>query len=153
MKFLANQKLATRISIITTAITFAGLLLLWFIVANRVASAEEYVTAFALSSEVQDLLANPEDPALLQKGQKYTEDFAAVKGIFEGLYISTPDTYVLTHTSQGAIGITTKEGDSLTEFQNTILAQPQLTNLGIMESPGTGILLSKHRGIDRPVTG
>lgn len=153
MKFLANQKLATRISIITTAITFAGLLLLWFIVANRVASAEEYVTAFALSSEVQDLLANPEDPALLQKGQKYTEDFAAVKGIFEGLYISTPDTYVLTHTSQGAIGITTQEGDSLTEFQNTILAQPQLTNLGIMESPGTGILLSKHRGIDRPVTG
>ena len=101
MKFLANQKLATRISIITTAITFTGLLLLWFIVANRVASAEEYVTAFALSSEVQDLLANPEDPALLQKGQKYTEDFAAVKGIFEGLYISTPDTYVLTHTSQG----------------------------------------------------
>lgn len=153
MKFLANQKLATRISIITTAITFAGLLLLWFIVANRVASAEEYVTAFALSSEVQDLLANPEDPALLQKGQKYTEDFTAVKGIFEGLYISTPDTYVLTHTSQGAIGITTQEGDSLTEFQNTILAQPQLTNLGIMESPGTGILLSKHRGIDRPVTG
>lgn len=168
MKFLANQKLATRISIITTAITFAGLLLLWFIVSNRVASmvennitnqmidavesrasiindyvasAEEYMTAFALSSEVQDLLANPEDPALLQKGQKYTEDFAAVKGIFEGLYISTPDTYVLTHTSQGAIGITTREGDSLTEFQNTILAQPQLTNLGIMESPGTGSMI------------
>lgn len=168
MKFLANRKLATRISIITTAITFAGMLLLWFIVSNRVASmvennitnqmidavesrasiindyvasAEEYMMAFALSSEVQDLLADPEDPGLLQRGQKYTEDFAAVKGIFEGLYISTPDTYVLTHTSQGAIGITTRKDEALKEFQNTILAQPQLTNLGIMKSPGTGSMI------------
>ncbi len=168
MKFLANQKLATRISIITTAITCADLLLLWFIVSSRVASmvenditnqmtdavesraaiindyvasAEEYMTAFALSSEVRELLQNPEDPALIQKGQKYTEDFAAVKGIFEGLYIGTPSTYVLTHTSQGAIGITTRSGDSLTEFRDTILAQPQLTNLGIMKSPGTGSMI------------
>ena len=41
MKFLANHKLATRISIITTAITCAGLLLLWFIVSSRVASMVE----------------------------------------------------------------------------------------------------------------
>lgn len=168
MKFLVNRKLVTRISIITTAITFAGMFLLWFIVSSRVASmvkdnitnqmtdavesrasiindyvtsAEEYMTAFALGSEVRDLLAHPEDPALLQKGQKYTEDFAAVKGIFEGLYIGTPDTYILTHTSQGAIGITTRTGESLEEFRNTILSQPQLTNLGIMKSPGTGSMI------------
>lgn len=168
MKFLVNRKLATRISIITTAITFSGMLLLWFIVSSRiasmvksnitnqmvdavesrasiindyVASAEEYMTAFALGSEVRDLLADPEDPVLLQKGQKYTEDFAAVKGIFEGLYIGTPNTYILTHTSQGAIGMTTRSGDSLDEFRNTILAGPQLTNLGIMKSPGTGSMI------------
>lgn len=168
MKFLTNRKLATRISIITTAITFAGMLLLWFIVSNRVASmvkdditnqmtdavesrasiindyvasAEEYMTAFALSSEVRDLLNHPEDPGLLQRGQKYTEEFAAVKGIFEGLYIGTPDTYILTHTSQGAIGITTRTGESLDEFRSTILARPQLTNLGIMKSPGTGSMI------------
>ncbi len=117
MRFLVNRKLATRIGIITSAITLIGLLLLWFIVSSRVASmvesnitnqmidavesrasiindyvssAEEYMTAFALGSEVHDLLADPENPALLQKGQQYTEDFAAVKGIFEGLYIGTP---------------------------------------------------------------
>ena len=164
MKFLANQKLATRIGIITTAITSIGMLLLWLAVSNSVASmvknnitnqmtdavesrasiindyvasAEEYVTAFALGSEVRNLLSDPEDPALLKRGQQYTEDFAAVKGIFEGLYISTPSTYVLTHTSQNAIGITTRTGDSLDEFRNTILAEPKLTNLGIMKSPGT----------------
>ena len=73
MKFLANQKLATRISIITTIITLTGMLLLWLIVSSiiativknditnqitdavesraaiindYVASAEEYMTAF-----------------------------------------------------------------------------------------------------------
>lgn len=168
MRFLTNLKLATRISIITTVITFTGLLLLWIIVSGRISSivennisnqmidavesrasiindyvtsAEEYMMAFALSSEVRDLLSDPDNPVLLQRGQKYTEDFAAVKGIFEGLYIGTPDTYVLTHTSEGAIGITTRSGDSLNEFRNTILAQPQLTNLGIMKSPGTGSMI------------
>ena len=168
MKFLANRKLATRISIITTAITFAGMILLWFIVSSRissmvennatnqmidavesraaiindyVASAEEYMTAFALSSDVRNLLLEPDNPDLLEKAQQYTEDFAAVKGIFEGLYIATPTTHVLTHISQDAIGITTRTGESLDTFQQTILSQPSLTNLGIMESPGTGSMI------------
>lgn len=168
MKFLQNRKLATRIGILTTIITFSGLLLLWFMVSGRVAaivegnitnqmtdavesraaiindyvaSAEEYMTAFALGSEVEDLLGNPADPQLLSKAQQYTEDFAGVKGIFEGLYIATPSTYVLTHTSPSAVGMTTRSGDSLEEFQETILAQPQLTNLGIMKSPGTGSMI------------
>lgn len=168
MKFLANRKLAVRISIITTSITFAGMILLWLIVSSRISnmvrnnatnqmidavesraaiingyvtSAEEYMTAFALSSEVRNLLLNPEDPVLLERAQQYTEDFAAVKGIFEGLYIATPSTYVLTHTSPEAIGITTRTGDSLDTFQKTILAQPELTNLGIMKSPGTGSMI------------
>ncbi len=38
MKFLGNLKLATRISIITTVITFGGMLLLWLIVSNRVST-------------------------------------------------------------------------------------------------------------------
>lgn len=168
MKFLQNRKLAMRIGILTTIITFSGLLLLWFMVSGRVAaivesnitnqmtdavesraaiindyvaSAEEYMTAFALGSEVEDLLENPTDPQLLSKAQQYTEDFAGVKGIFEGLYIATPSTYVLTHTSPSAVGMTTRSGDSLEEFQETILAQPQLTNLGIMKSPGTGSMI------------
>ena len=110
MKFLSNQKLATRISIITTIITLTGMLLLWLIVSNSIASivknditnqmtdavesraaiindyvtsAEEYMSAFALGSEVHDLLLHPNDPALLERVQRYTEDFAAIKGIFE----------------------------------------------------------------------
>ncbi|WP_322168871.1 methyl-accepting chemotaxis protein [Acutalibacter caecimuris] len=168
MKFLANKKLATRIGIVTTVLVLVGMLLLWLTVSTNasatvranitnqltdavesraaiindyVASAEEYVKAFALGSEVQDLLQAPDDPALLKKAQQYTEDFASVKGVFEGLYIATPATHVLTHTSQGAIGMTTRTGDSLVEFQNSILAKQELTNLGIMKSPGTGSMI------------
>ncbi len=168
MKILINKKLATRISIVTTVITLAGMLLLWIIVSTNaasmvknditnqmtdavearaaiindyVASAEEYMTAFALGGDVQNLLLNPENPELLARAQQYTENFASVKGIFEGLYIATPNTYVLTHTSPSAIGITTRTGDSLQTFQKTILAQQQLTNLGIMKSPGTGSMI------------
>ena len=168
MRFIENKKLATRIGVITTVITVVGMTLLWLVVSTNAASmvkkditnqmtdavesraaiideyvlsAEEYMTAFALGSEVRELLLNPDDPELLAQAQKYTEDFAAVKGIFEGLYIATPVTHVLTHTSQGAIGMTTRSGDGLTTFQNTILSQQKLTNLGIMKSPGTGSMI------------
>ena len=99
------------------------------------------MTAFALGSDVHNLLMDSDNPELLAGVQKYTEDFAAVKGIFEGLYIATPDTHVLTHTSQQAIGITTRTGESLEQFRNTILAREALTNSGIMKSPGTGSMI------------
>ena len=168
MKFLTNKKLATRIGIITTAVNLVGMLVLWLIVSSNtasmvksnitnqmtdavesraaiindyVASAEEYMKAFALGSEVRELLLHPKDAALLKQAQQYTEDFASFKGVFEGLYIATPDTFVLTHTSPEAVGITTRTGDSLETFQNTILADQELTNLGIMKSPGTGSMI------------
>lgn len=168
MKFLVNRKLATRIGIITTVITLAGMLLLWLIVSNNaasmvknditnqmtdavesrasiindyVSSAEEYMTAFALGSEVHDLLKDPGNSRLVEQVQKYTEEFAAVKGVFEGLYIATPDTHVLTHTSRDAVGMTTRSGESLNTFRDTILAEQKLTNLGIMKSPGTGSMI------------
>lgn len=162
---MKNRKLASRISILTTVITLSGMLLLWLVIAyntesmvrrsitsqmsnavesraviidDYVKSAEEYLTAFALSGEVRDLLKDPDNPLLREKASQYTIDYADIKGIFEGLYIAKPDTYVLTHTAPEAVGITTREGESLKTFQKTILAGRELTNLGIMQSPGTG---------------
>lgn len=164
-KLSKNWRLTTRISVFIIGATVIGMVALWILISaavtslvrdnisnqmsdavearaaiinDYVTSAEEYMTAFALASEVRDLLKSPDDPALLARAQTYTEEFAQVKGIFEGLYIATPQTYVLTHTSQNAIGITTRAGDALTSFQQTILSSNRLTNLGIMVSPGTG---------------
>ena len=168
MKFLKKQKLAAQISILISIITITGLFFLWGIVThnvsttvktnltnqmmdavksraaiinNYVTSAEEYMSAFALSNEVRNLLHDPENAELLEQVQQYTEDFAAIKGIFEGLYIASPETRVLTHTEKKAVGMVTRPDDSLAPFQNTILAQPKLTNLGIMKSPGTGAMI------------
>ena len=38
MRFLVNKKLAARISIITTAVTLVGMLLLWVVVSTNAAS-------------------------------------------------------------------------------------------------------------------
>ena len=124
MKFLAQKKLATRIGIITSAITLVGMLLLWSVVSTNAAAM------------VKNDITNQMTDAVESRAAIINEYVSSAEE-----YIATPVTHVLTHTSQGAIGITTRSGDSLTEFQNTILAQKQLTNLGIMKSPGTGSMI------------
>ncbi len=111
MKFLVNKKLATRISIITTVIILAGMLLLWLTVSSNaasmvkhditnqmtnavesraaiiddyVASAEEYLTAFALGSEVHALLKDPEDPELLSIAQNILKISRLLKASSKG---------------------------------------------------------------------
>ena len=91
-QIMKNRKLASRISILTTAITLAGMLLLWTIIAfstesmvrdditnqmsnavesraviidDYVTSAEEYLTAFAIGSEIRDVLEHPDYPGVL----------------------------------------------------------------------------------------
>ena len=97
MKFLKKQKLAAQISILISIITITGLFFLWGIVThnvstavktnltnqmmdavksraaiinNYVTSAEEYMSAFALSNEVRNLLHDPEN-AELQIGRAH----------------------------------------------------------------------------------
>lgn len=109
-----------------------------YIIDNYVQSAEEYLEAFAQSDEVKNLLKNPQSPEYTSRAQEYTVEFAKVKGVFEGLYIATPETLVLTHTSEGVVGITTRSGDGLTQLQENILSRHELTNTGILKSPSTG---------------
>ena len=99
MKLLMNRKLATRIGIITTAITVTGMLMLWFTVSSRVASmvekditnqmidavesrasiindyvssAEEYITAFALGKEDKNI------QKILLLSKEYLRDYILV---------------------------------------------------------------------------
>lgn len=160
-----KMKIATRISILITVVLLVGFFALWrvvdyksstlvtrqitgqmkdavesraYIIDNYVRSAEEYMIAFAQSDEVRNVLLHPDSKEYLARAQQYTVDFANVKGVFEGLYIASPETYVYTHTSEQVVGITTREGDSLKQFQEMILATKELTNLGILKSPSSG---------------
>ncbi|MEY8268372.1 hypothetical protein AALA79_18645 [Lachnospiraceae bacterium 64-25] len=80
MKFLVSRKLATHISIITTTITFAGMLLLWLIVSNRVASmGKNNITSQMISLRIQMI------PLFCGRSSNIRK--------------------ILPHTSQGAIGM------------------------------------------------
>lgn len=160
-----NLKIAVKTSIIITVVLVVGFFTLWKLVDkksaglvnelitdqmtdavesratlinNYVKTAEEFMIAFAQSDEVRNVLLSDGKDEYVRRAQEYTVDFANVKGVFEGLYIASTDTYVYTHTSQNAIGIYTRKGESLETFKKTILATKELTNLGIMKSPGSG---------------
>ena len=162
---LKNIKIATRASILITGILLIGFFGLWkvvdqkssalveeqiinqmtdavetraYIIDNYVQSAEEYMIAFAQSDEVRNVLLHPDTKSFQERAQQYTVDFAKVKGVFEGLYIASPETYVYTHTNEAVIGITTREGDELKKLQETILSKEELANLGILKSPSSG---------------
>lgn len=93
------------------------------IIDDYVTGAEQTMVEFSLSSEVRNLLNNPNDAEATAKAQDYTEKYAAVQGIFEGLYIATPETFVLTHTNKNAVGITTRTGEALESMKKDILCK------------------------------
>lgn len=105
---------------------------------DYVQSAEEYMEAFGQADEVKNLLLHKDDPAIKSRAQEYTENFAEIKGIFEGLYIADYESETLTHNIKTAVGMKTREGDSLKELQNNTLAKRELSNNGVMMSPSTG---------------
>lgn len=163
MKFLKNIKLAARISICILIVTVIGMVVLWSliiqnvssivegnitnqmfdavnsraaIIADYVTGAEQTMAEFSLSSEVRNILKDPENAEAVSTAQNYTENFAAVKGIFEGLYIATPETKVLTHINKEVVGITTRTGEALESLKKDILPFEKVTNSGIMMSKG-----------------
>lgn len=162
---MKSMKIATKVSLMVMLVMIVGFLGLWNAVNNKssqmvgsliegqmkdavqtrayiinayVKSAEEYMVAFAKAEEVRNLLLYPESETMTRNAQEFTEEFAEVKGVFEGLYIATPETLVLTHTVPSAVGITTRTGDGLKQLQETALSSDKLTNLGILRSPSTG---------------
>lgn len=103
---------------------------------DYVSSAEQTMVEFSFSSEVKALLKDPQSTEMTAKAQSYTEKYGAVRGIFEGLYIATPETQVLTHTNPKVIGITTRTGEALESLKKDILSKKEVTNAGIMMSKG-----------------
>lgn len=165
-----NLKIAVKTSIAITIVLVLGFFALWKIIDNRmteavdqqianqmsdavesrtyiinnyVQSAEEYMIAFSKSDEVRQALMNPDDRGIIGTAQQFTEDFAGVKGYFEGIYIATPESLVLTHSNPSFpyIGKYMREGDKLKELQEEILATPEMKNAGIIAAPKTGNLI------------
>lgn len=108
------------------------------IIENYISSAEAYLTSYSRSSDVIDLLKNPQDEEVQKRAQIYTERFSADRLNLEGIYISEWDSHVLTHTNAGVIGIVTRTGDSLKALQDSMLANAEgVYTPGIIISPAS----------------
>lgn len=108
------------------------------IIQNYVHEMESELTAYSRAGEIRDLLSDPTDPGYTAAAQKYTESFSADIENLEGIYVSEWNTHVLAHTNEAVVGITTREGESLKELQDSMLAADGVYNAGFIFSPASG---------------
>lgn len=162
---MKNMKLATKISIIVTAILTVGLIALWVltdlkvsslmreqvlqemndavsarseIVEQYVQSAEAYMVGYGQSFELKEALLQPNDSSVIASGQSYTDNYAAVNANLENIYLADYNSKVLISYVKGPIGKTLREGDALQALRDSVFDSNEVWNTGIMASPSTG---------------
>ena len=109
------------------------------IIENYIASTEDTLTAYLKAGQIYDLLRDPENPENVAAAQEYTERFSKDLTNLEGIYASSWDTKMLTHTNAGVVGkITRPDEDKRKQLHDAILATDGVYNTGIIISPATG---------------
>lgn len=108
------------------------------IIENYILEIENYLTAFSRSSDIINLLKNPEDAEATAQAQLYTETYSKDREYLDGIYASEWNSHVLTHTNPNVVGIYTRKDDSLKALQNSMLSANGVYNTGILISPVSG---------------
>lgn len=161
---MKNQKMSTVITAVVSLVAAVSILFLFLVASNNmtvamkntamnnmetslnaraevieqyVDQAEKLLLSFSKAPVVEQLLQDPENSALTQQAQAYTEDYYAGLGGWEGIYVAEWDTHVLTHSNPGTVGIRTREGDPLKQLQDAMTAAGDIYNTGIIVSPAT----------------
>ena len=101
-------------------------------------SAEKVLLAFSKSGELNAFVRDPANTELKAAAQTYNEQYYAAIGNWEGIYLDTWDTTVITHSNPKVPGLVMREGDSRKALQDSILASDGVYNVGILQSPTTG---------------
>ncbi|MCR5625707.1 MAG: hypothetical protein K6F99_00160 [Lachnospiraceae bacterium] len=106
---------------------------------NITTTNKQILKAYTTAPVIRQMLENPDDPEIAAAAQQYTLDYFANLEGWEGIYLADWNTKVLTHPSEGVIGVVLREGDSLTTLQNNMLSAPDgVFNTGILVSPASG---------------
>jgi methyl-accepting chemotaxis protein len=103
---------------------------------------ESIIKTYATAPNIIDALLNPNDKDKLNLAQEYTVNFYSELDGWEGLYLASWETQVLTHSSNpDIIGKVLRSGDEL-ESLHTSMATSKggLYNAGIITSPSSGEL-------------
>lgn len=109
------------------------------IINNYIHSTEDTLTAYLKAEQIYDLLRDPSNEEYVAAAQKYTENFSKDLTNLEGIYASSWDTKMLTHTNSKVVGkITRPDEDRRKQLHDAILATEGVYNTGILISPATG---------------
>lgn len=109
------------------------------IIDEYISNAESVLYLFSKSEELKSFLKDPSDTELQKKAQDYTSAFYEGISNWEGIYLDTWDTVVITHSNPDAVGLVTREGDGVSQLQDSIMsANGGVYNLGILQSPASG---------------
>jgi len=109
------------------------------IIEDYLKDAENMLTDFAVADYAVDLLENPNNAAAQKKAQAYTEAFGSRFENLEGLYISNPETIMLTHTDPSKVGFQArKTKEAQQALWDACYQSHDVFNTGIIPSPATG---------------
>lgn len=114
-----------------------------------VADCESILNAFASGGELKDFLHNLDSEEKREAAQRYNSDFYAELDSWEGLYLDTWDSTVITHSNPAVPGMVMRTGDRLKELQDGMAnSKKNLLNLGIVVSPASGnLVVSMYKAI------
>lgn len=108
------------------------------IINNYINECETYLMAYSRAGEIHDLLLHPNEKALVDKAQAYTELFSKDRDHLEGIYVSEWNTRVLAHTNLEVVGITTRKDEALKALQDHLQQVDGVYNAGMIISPASG---------------
>ena len=109
------------------------------IIKSFVQSAEDTLTSYLKAEQINNLLSDPTNESYAAAAQKYSESYAADISNLEGIYASTWDTEVLTHSNAKYVGLVTRTDESAKKaLHDAILATNGVYNTGIILSPASG---------------
>lgn len=110
------------------------------IIKSYIQSTEDSLTAYLKAGQIYDILSDPSNEEYIAAAQEYTENFSKDLSNLEGIYASSWDTTVRTHTNAGAVGMITRPTEeSRKPLHDAMLAaNGGVYNTGIIISPASG---------------
>ena len=109
------------------------------IIDQYITNAENTLMLFSKSDELKAFLKDQSNKNLQEKAQQYTSTYYDGMENWEGIYLDTWDTVVVTHSNPGAVGLIMREGESAKKLQDDIMQfDGGVYNLGVFQSPVSG---------------
>ena len=108
---------------------------------NTTETAKTIMGTFASNPDVISYLKNQDDTELGEKVQEYTKNYFGQLDGWEGIYLASWESKVLSHPTDSVVGRVMREGDRLKQLQDSMLSSDGVYNVGIINSPASGQLI------------